>query len=327
MRFFSVSVVLLVFGVFMTDEISAQVLSEKDLGFFRGDNQGDRVFKASFATRSAVLARNGMAATSHPLASQIAIDVLKAGGTAVDAAIAANAALGLMEPTGNGIGGDLFAIVWDPATKRLYGLNASGRSPMGQDLATLKSRIPDPDDIPEFGSAAVTVPGAVDGWFELHGRFGKLDMPEILAPTITYAKQGFPVTEVIAEYMAAYADRYERLHKSGEIEEIANYKAVFQPNGRVPVEGDLFQNTALASTLEKIAAGGRDVFYKGEIARTIDAYFKQIGGALRYEDFANHTSDWLEPVSVNYRGLDVWELPPQWSRHSSPSDASDSRRV
>ncbi|QOL27354.1 gamma-glutamyltransferase [Thalassotalea sp. LPB0316] len=276
----------------------------------REDGRGDRVVGAPWATRSPVLAVNGMAATSHPLASQVAIDILQAGGNAVDAAIAANAAIGLMEPTGNGIGGDLFAIVWDPKTEQLYGLNGSGRSAKGQTLAQLKAKIGDVSQIPNWGTPPVTVPGTVDAWYELHNKFGHLPMKQNLAPAISYAKQGFPVTEVIAYYMDIYQKRYERLFKAGEIEEISNYQATFLINGNAPKAGEIFKNPDLANTLEKIAQGGREAFYQGEIAKTIDRYFKRIGGPLRYEDFASHTSTWIKPVSMNYRGYDVWELPP-----------------
>lgn len=276
----------------------------------REDGRGDRVVGAPWATRSPVLAKNGMAATSHPLATQVAIDILKKGGSAMDAAIAANAAIGLMEPTGNGIGGDLFAIVWDPKTEKLYGLNGSGRSAKGQTLADLKAKIGDVSQIPNWGTPPVTVPGTVDAWFELHGKFGNLTMAQNLEPAIEYAREGFPVTEVIAYYMEIYRERYERLFKTGEIEEIANYQATFLVDGKAPLEGEMFSNPDLANTLESIAKGGRDAFYKGDIAKTIDSYFKRIGGPLRYEDFASHSSTWVEPVSVNYRGYDVWELPP-----------------
>ncbi|WP_448212632.1 gamma-glutamyltransferase [Colwellia sp. MEBiC06753] len=276
----------------------------------REDNRGDRVTSAPWATRSAVLGTNGMAATSHPLASQVAIDILKKGGSAVDAAIAANAAIGLMEPTGNGIGGDLFAIVWDPKTQKLYGLNGSGRSPKGQTLAQLKAKIGDVSEIPNWGSAPVTVPGTVDAWYELHGKFGQLAMAKNLQPAIDYANNGFPVTEVVSYYMGIYQERYERLYQAGEIEEIANYQATYLESGEFIKEGQIFKNPDLANTLSKIAQGGREAFYQGEIADTIDAYFKRIGGALTKQDFADHTSTWIEPVSVNYRGYDVWELPP-----------------
>lgn len=281
---------------------------------FKG--QGDRYSGAPWASRSAVIARNGIAATSQPLATQIALDILKAGGSAVDAAIAANAALGLMEPTGNGIGGDLFAIVWDPKTQKLHGLNASGRSPRGQTLEQLQARakalklVGDDKGIPDWGSLSVTVPGAVDGWFTLHGKFGKLPMQDILAPAINYADNGFPVTELIARYWASNMLLFERLHRAGIIEEIENARSVYAPAGRTPVEGELFHNPALAQTYREIAEGGRDAFYTGRIADVIDGYFKRIKGPLTKADFAAHRSEWVDPVSVQYRGYDVFELPP-----------------
>ncbi|MBK5921062.1 gamma-glutamyltransferase [Rhodothalassium salexigens] len=270
---------------------------------------GDRVVGAAFATRAPVLGMNGIAATSHPLASQIAIDVLKAGGNAVDAAIAANAALGLMEPTGNGIGGDLFAIVWDPETERLYGLNGSGRAPLGQTLDDLKAKL-DGDDIPDWGSLSVSVPGTVDGWYTLHDRFGRQPMADNLAPAIRYAEAGFPVTQLIGYYLTRSAEAFRTLHAQGIVEEIDNYKATYEPDGRPLGHGDVFRNPDLARTLRLIAEGGRDAFYEGAIAATIDAYMKRIGGPLRKRDLVDHTSTWVEPVSVNYRGYDVWELPP-----------------
>ncbi len=272
---------------------------------------GDRIVGLPFATRSPVLGTHGMAATSQPLASQIAIDVLKRGGSAVDAAIAADAALGLMEPVGAGIGGDLFAIVWDPKAKRLYGLNASGRAPLGQTLAELKAKLPaGAKEIPNWGSLSVSVPGAVDGWFALHERFGRLPMREILAPTIDYAREGFPVSQLIAYYWQLNMAGFELLAARGVIEEIDNARRTYLIEGHAPREGEIFRNPDLADTLERIAAGGRDVFYRGEIAHAIDAYMKRIGGPLRYEDLAAHHSEWVAPVSTRYRGYDVWELPP-----------------
>lgn len=259
----------------------------------------DRVTGRHFASRSEVIATHGMAATSHPLATQIALDILKAGGSAVDAAIAADAALGLMEPTSCGIGGDLFAIVWDAKTERLYGLNASGRSPGSLTLDYFKEQ--GLESIPPYGPLPVTVPGCVDGWFELHRKFGKLEMNDVLAPAIRYAREGFPLTELVAFYWGLSARRLEKY---------AGFKETFMPGGRAPKKGEVFKNPRLADTYEKIATGGRDVFYKGEIARTIDAFMKEQGGFLSYEDLANHTSTWVEPVSTNYRGFDVWELPP-----------------
>ncbi|MDY0201412.1 MAG: gamma-glutamyltransferase [Tenuifilaceae bacterium] len=259
----------------------------------------DRISGYAFATRSEVIAQNGMAATSHPLATQVALDILKDGGSAVDAAIAANAVLGLMEPTGSGIGGDLFAIVWDAKTQKLYGLNASGRSPKAQTLEYFKEN--GYKQIPSFGPLPVTVPGAVDGWFELHKKFGRKSMHQILAPAIGYAQNGFPVTEVIAYYLERSAFRLGKY---------PNFSQTYMPNGKMPAKGEIFKNPDLASTYQKIAKGGRDAFYKGDIARTIAKYIQEQGGFLSYEDLASHQSEWVDPVSTNYRGYDVWELPP-----------------
>ena len=272
--------------------------------------RGDREVGLNLASRSAVLAQNGIAATSHPLASQIAIDILKQGGTAVDAAIAANAALGLMEPTGCGIGGDLYAIVWDPATEKLHGLNASGRSPLGLSYDAMSQLLEEKgwDLIPDRGSFSVSVPGAVDGWFELHDKFGKLDMKTILNPSIQYATHGFPITQLIASYWKTNDSSFRAA--SDQIEELENYRKTLLIDGKPPVEGQVFRNPDLATTYEKIALGGREVFYSGEVADAMDAYMKRIGGPLRKADFEAHTSDWVEPVSVNYRGYDVYELPP-----------------
>lgn len=259
----------------------------------------DRITGMTQATRSEVIAQHGMACTSQPLVTQIAIDILKKGGTAVDAAIAADAALGLMEPTGSGMGGDIFAIVWDAKTQKLYGLNGSGRSPKSLTLEYFKKN--GYTHIPPRGPLPVSVPGCVDGWFELHGKFGKLPMKDILKPAIDYARNGYPVSELIAYYWQANARSLQRYE---------NFKEIFMPNGHAPKKGEIFKNPYLANTLEKIAKGGRDVFYKGEIAHTIADYMKRQGGFLSYEDLASHHSEWVEPVSVNYRGYDVWELPP-----------------
>lgn len=259
----------------------------------------DRITGRAFATRSEVIARHGMAATSQPLATQVAIDILKQGGNAIDAAIAANAMLGLVEPTGCGIGGDLFAIVWDAKTQKLYGLNASGRSPYSLTLDYFKKH--GYKKIPSYGPLPVTVPGCVDGWFELHKKFGRLPMKKILQPAIQYAREGFPVSELIAYYWQRGAQI---------LKDYPGFKETFMPNGRAPRKGEIFKNPNLANTLEKIARGGRDVFYKGEIARTIDAFMKRVGGFLSYRDLADHKSEWVESVSTNYRGYDIWELPP-----------------
>ncbi|WP_034475188.1 gamma-glutamyltransferase [Aestuariibacter salexigens] len=259
----------------------------------------DRITGQHFASRSEIIAENGMVATSQPLATQVGLEVLRKGGNAIDAAIAANAMLGLVEPTGCGIGGDLFAIVWDAETKQLYGLNASGRSP-----ATLNREVfaeKGLDKIPPFGPLPVSVPGAVDGWFMLHDRFGSVPMSEILTPAIEYAKNGFPVSELIAYYFEMNRKR---------IGQYPGFAETFLLNGRTPRKGEIFKNPNLAATYEKIATGGRDAFYKGDIARVIGAFMQEQGGYLSYEDLAAHTSNWVEPVSTNYRGYDVWELPP-----------------
>ncbi|MEL6695645.1 MAG: gamma-glutamyltransferase [Bacteroidota bacterium] len=259
----------------------------------------DRLTGEMFATRSEVIATHGMAATSQPLATQVALDILKDGGSAIDAAIAANATLGLMEPTGCGIGGDLFAIVWDAESKQLYGLNASGRSPMG---LTREYFIENGHKkIPAFGPLPVSVPGAVDGWFELHKKFGKLPMKVVLAPAINYAKEGFPVTELIAYYMELTGRRFK---------DEPYFASTYMPNGHTPRKGEIFKNPKLAYTYELIADKGRNAFYKGEIAKRIDKHMKDIGGFLSIKDLKAHEGEWVTPVSTNYRGYDVFELPP-----------------
>lgn len=265
--------------------------------------QIDRLVSKPFATRAEVMAQHGMVATSQPLAAQIGLDVLKAGGNAIDAAIATNAALGLMEPTGCGIGGDLFAIVWSASDQKLYGLNASGRSPQGLSFDRLEFELAklDAKTIPSRGMLPISVPGAVDGWYELHAKFGRMPMAEILAPAIEYAEQGFPVTELIAYYWK-FAYLYEGIPG-------AAYET-WMPGGVAPRKGEVFKNPDLANTYRRIAAGGRDVFYRGEIADEIDAFMRAHGGFLRKADLAAHTSTWIDPVSVNYRGYDVFELPP-----------------
>ncbi|HDR51049.1 MAG TPA: gamma-glutamyltransferase, partial [Mariniphaga anaerophila] len=259
----------------------------------------DRITGLQFATRSEVVAQNGMACTSQPLATQVALDILKSGGNAIDAAIAANAALGLMEPTGNGIGGDLFAIVWDAKTQKLYGLNASGRSPYELSLDYFKEN--GYEKIPSHGALSVSVPGCVDGWFELHQKFGKLPMTEILSPAIDYARNGFPVSELIAHYWQS---------NSKILQKYPGFEEIFMPGGKAPGKGEIFKNPYLANTLEQIANEGRDVFYKGEMAQEMVNYLREQGGFFTMKDFEDHTSEWIEPVSTNYRGYDVWELPP-----------------
>ena len=263
----------------------------------------DRITGETFATRSVVLGQNGMVATSQPLATQIGLDILKKGGNAVDAAIAVNAALGLMEPSGCGIGGDLFAIVWDGKTNKLYGLNASGRSPQNLTLEYFKKE--GIEKIPALGPLPVSVPGAVDGWFELHKKFGSLSMTDILEPAIHYAEKGFPLTELIGWYLSMGIP----YHKSKGFPNIED-TYITQNDGRIPKEGEIYKNPYLGNTYREIAKNGRDAFYKGEITDAIVDFLSEQGGFLSKDDFSNHTSEWVEPVSINYRGYDIWELPP-----------------
>ena len=267
--------------------------------FFLPSLAQDRLTGEPFTTRSEILARNGMAATSQPLATQVALDILKKGGSAMDAAIAANAVLGLVEPASCGIGGDIFAIVWSAADEKLYGFNGSGRSPRSISIDHFTER--GMEYVPFTGPLPVTVPGCVDGWFALHEKFGKLPMEELLKPAIRYGQEGFPVSEVIA---------YEMASNYASVKDQPGFGETYMPDGAIPKKGEVFKNPDLAGTYEKIAKGGRDAFYKGAIARVIDSYMKEHGGFLSYEDLAAHTSQWVTPVSVNYRGYDIWELPP-----------------
>jgi len=259
----------------------------------------DRLTGEIFTTRSEVLAQNGMAATSQPLATQVALDILKKGGSAMDAAIAANAVLGLVEPASCGIGGDIFAIVWIAKEKKLYGFNGSGRAPKSLNIDYFIDK--QMKYIPFYGPLPVSVPGCVDGWFEMHNKFGVLPMVEILQPAIDYSRNGFPVSEVIA---------YEMESNYKNLVEIPGFAETYLINGKPPKKGEIFKNIDLANTYEKIAIKGRDAFYRGEIARTIDAFMSKHNGFLSYEDLASHKSNWIEPVSSNYRGYDIWELPP-----------------
>ncbi len=263
----------------------------------------DRINGALHATRSEVIAQNGMVATSHPLATQIGLDILKQGGTAIDAAIAANAALGLMEPTGCGIGGDLFAIVWDAEGKQLHGLNASGRSPKALTLEYFKKE--GMEKIPSHGPLPVSVPGAVSGWFALHGKFGKMSMDQLLAPAIDYAEKGFPLTQLISWYMHRTVPFFQRQGFPNITETYLD-----QNGGTLPKEGQIYKNPFLANTYRAIAKGGEDAFYKGKIAKTMADFIRSQGGFLSEKDLADHKAEWVTPVSVNYRGYDVWELPP-----------------
>ena len=259
----------------------------------------DRLTGKDFATRSEVIATNGMAATSHPLATQTALDVLKDGGNAIDAAIAANAVLGLVEPTGCGIGGDLFAIVWIEEDKKLYGLNSSGPAP--QDMTIEKLKAMGVDKIPPFGPLPVTVPGAVAGWTALHKRFGIKSFEELFNNAIYYADNGFPITEVVGYYLQLSSERYK---------DYPNFKDVWMPNGEALKKGDVFVNKDLANTYKQIAKSYGESFYKGDIALTISKFITEQGGFLSVDDLKSYEPEWINPVSSNYRGFDVWELPP-----------------
>ena len=240
-----------------------------------------------------------MAATSQPLATQVDLDILKKGGSAIDAEIAANAVLGLVEPASCGVGGDIFAIVWSAEEQKLYGLNGSGRAPKSLSIDYFMDK--GMKYVPFYGPLSVSVPGCVDGWFKLHDKFGQLSIKDILQPAIDYGRNGFPVSEVIA---------YEMASNYNGLQDQPGFAQTYMPSGKPPIKGEVFKNPDLAYTYERIAKEGRDAFYKGSIAKTIDSYMRKHGGFLSYDDLAEHTSNWVEPVSVNYRGYDVWELPP-----------------
>jgi len=243
-----------------------------------------------------------MVATSHPLAAQVGIDILKAGGNAIDAAVAVNAVLGLVEPHMNGVGGDLFAIVWDAETAQLYGLNATGRAPYELNRQVFERQ--GLDRVPGSGPLTWTVPGAVDGWDQLLTRFGSMRFAEVLAPAIAYGRDGFPVTEIIQGQWAA---------SERSLAEWPTSAATYLPNGRAPAVGEVFRNPWLVRTYEAIARGGRDAFYRGQIARKIVAFSESNGGYFTLPDFEDHSSVWVEPVTTSYRGYDVWEIPPNSS--------------
>lgn len=264
--------------------------------------QIDREAGNMISTRSEVIAQRGMVATSQPLATQVGLQILKNGGNAIDAAIAANAAMGLMEPTGNGIGGDLFAIIWHEESGQLYALNASGRSPRGLSYDRLMEILEEKgeDGIPPYDLLSVSVPGAVDGWFTMHERFGSASMEDILEEPTWYAENGFPVSEAISASWKRSAPYLSR--------QPGAFKETFTFDGRGPDKGEIFKNPDLGNTFRLLASEGRDAFYRGEIAEKIDAWMKENGGYLRYEDFDKHESEWVEPQTVNYRGYDVYQV-------------------
>jgi len=278
------------------------------VGLAAGTGGGTRYTGEGFASRSPALGVNGMAATSHPIASSIAIDILKKGGSAIDAAIAANAMLALVEPHMCGIGGDLFAIVWDPKSNKLHGYNGSGRTPRGFTYEAMRAALGDKDRIPLFGPMSVSVPGAVDGWYALHERFGKLPMAQLLQPSIDYATAGIPLTEVDAALWADALAEFKNSDLPADL--LAELFRTYQIDGEPPRVGQIFKNPDLASSYKRLAAGGRESFYQGETARQIVAAVQQGGGELQLSDISAHAGEWVTPVSVGYRGYDVYELPP-----------------
>ncbi|HEX7944468.1 MAG TPA: gamma-glutamyltransferase, partial [Phenylobacterium sp.] len=271
-------------------------------------HMGDRIDGATFAGRSTVWGTHGAAATAHPLASLTAIEMLKAGGSAVDAAVAANAVLGFGEPISCGIGGDCFVLLWDPKTKKVMGLNGSGRSPKGLSLETVRKRATSRGTIPSYGAVSVSVPGAVDAWATLHARYGKLPWKDLFQPAIHACEDGYPVIQNTAFYVASSQRIFNK--PDAGLEEVANFNKLWAPDGKTPREGDLFRNPELGRTYRLIAEGGGRAFYEGEIAETIERYFKRIGGWMTKADLAAHHTEWVEPVTINYRGVDVWGLPP-----------------
>ncbi|NJR77236.1 gamma-glutamyltransferase family protein [Sphingomonas corticis] len=275
--------------------------------FVRPDvGPGDRPVGASFASRTAVYGLSGAAGSAHPLATQAGIDILRKGGSAADAAIAINACLGLLEPTSCGIGGDGYAMIWDPKARKVVGLAGSGRSPMALDLAMVRARAKN-GALPALGALPVSVPGAVDAWWTMHRRYGRLPWAELFQPAIAYAENGAPVPDMVAYYIRRSLAAFRR--PGNGIEETANALKVWgMADGKGPLAGQVFRNADLARTYRAIAAGGRDAFYQGDIARAIDRYFKRIGGWLRYEDLARHRSDWVEPSATDYRGVTVHAL-------------------
>ena len=275
--------------------------------FVRPDvHAGDRPVGASFASRTAAYGLNGAAGTAHPLATQAGIDILKAGGSAVDAAIAINACLGFLEPTSSGIGGDAYAMIWDPAQKKVVGLAGSGASPRSLSLETVRARSKN-GALPALGAISVSVPGAVDAWWTMHQRYGKLPWADLFQPAIAHAEAGAPVPDIIAYYIRRNLTGFRR--PGNGLEESANALRTYGlADGKGPRAGQVFRNPDLARTYRAIARGGRDAFYRGEIAQVIERYFKRIGGWLSSADLAAHHSEWIAPNNTDYRGTTVHAL-------------------
>lgn len=269
---------------------------------------GDRIVGVPFAGRSTVWGARGAVATAHPTASVIGLDILRRGGSAIDAAIAVNAALGFLEPTGNGIGGDAFGLLWDPAQGKVVGLNGSGASPRGLSLEAARSKAGANGLLPRYGAVTVNVPGAVDAWWAAHQRYGKLPWAEVLAPVIELCERGEAMPQLIAWYLERNMAVFDR--STGIIEENDNRRRVFATDGRTPRVGEVFANPDLARTYRLIAGGGRDAFYDGPIADAIEGYFRRIGGWMTRADLATHRTEWVEPLMSTYRGVEVYQLGP-----------------
>ena len=275
---------------------------------YAGIGIGDRITGPGFVGRSTVWGANGAAATAHPAATLIGLDTLRRGGSAIDAAIAINAALGFLEPTANGIGGDAFCLMWDPAQKKVVGFNGSGNSPRGLSLETARSRAGPDGYLPRYGAVTVNVPGTVDAWWSAHQRYGKLPWKDVLLPVAELCEQGVPVPQVVAYYLERNMANFERL--ASTIEENDNRKKVWLKGGRTPRTGEILANPDLGRTYRLIAEGGRDAFYDGVLADHIERYFARIGGWLRRSDLAAHRTEWVEPLMTTYRGVEVYSLGP-----------------
>jgi gamma-glutamyltranspeptidase/glutathione hydrolase len=274
---------------------------------YPGVGPGDRIVGERFAGRSTVWGSQGAAATAHPVATLIGIDTLRRGGSAIDAAIAINAALGFLEPVANGIGGDAFGLLWDPAQRRVVGFNGSGNSPMGLSLETARSRAVD-GYLPRYGAVTVNVPGTVDAWWSAHQRYGKLPWADVLLPVAELCDRGVPVPQLIAFYLERNMANF--LRPNAGVEETDNAARVYMPGGRTPREGEMFRNPDLGRTYRMIAEGGRDAYYDGPIADHIESYFRRIGGWMTRADLAAHQTEWVEPLMSPYRGVDVYQLGP-----------------
>lgn len=272
-------------------------------------NKGDMLMNLDYhyypysSQRTAVMAKNGMVATSQPLAAQVGLDIMKKGGNAVDAAIATAAALTVLEPTSNGIGGDAFALVW--VDGKLHGLNGSGPAPQSISIEAVKAR--GFDRMPTYGWIPVTVPGVPSAWAELSNRFGKLPLSEVLQPAIDYAEQGYPLTPILAKYWKIAFNRYKSIFTADEFK---HWFETFAPDGKAPEPGDIWRSPEHAATLKAISETKGESFYRGELAQKIVAFAKQYDAFLSKEDLANYKAEWVEPIKVNYRGYDVWEIPP-----------------